>query len=107
MAREAVYQSIGATVVVLSPAAGATLYTGFTGLAGQVGVYVKYVAGASIEIGGLSLIAGNGYLLSTNAAAIPVYLPIHDTFTAIVTGTTTGTFHLTRCFSEGITGSQG
>lgn len=107
MARDLIYESIGATVVVLSPAAGATNYTGFTALPGQMGIYVKYVAGASIEIGGMSLIAGNGYLLSINAAAIPVYLPITGTFTAIVTGTTTGTFHVTRCFSEGITGSQG
>lgn len=62
--------------------------TGFTAQPGQIGVVCRYVAGGSIEIGGASLAAGNGFLLATSPAATLPYTMITGDLYAIATGAT-------------------
>ena len=103
MAKESVAERFGAGSTTI--AAGATL--AFNRVAGQMGIYFRYLAGATLEIGGASLVSGSGLVLGTSPATVPVFIPMSDAISVACTGTTTCTFTYLRLFSEGSTGTQG
>lgn len=72
-------------------AVGLSSVFGLTGLPGQIGIYVQYLAGGSLEIGGASLTWGQGCVMPTLVApaiintAGTIYL-VASGATAIATG---------------------
>lgn len=78
---------------------------GLTGIPGQLGINVRYISGGSLEIGGASLSAGNGFLLP-NSNIPHFYVPITGTLYFVST-TATGVATIERIISEGNPGNVG
>lgn len=77
---------------------GTAARTGVTVTAGLNSILIKYSTGGSLEIGGVSLTAGNGYLFTVGEV---LSFDIRGTFYMIATGSTATCF-LLKGQSEGI-----
>lgn len=78
---------------------------GLTALPGQMGLNIRYISGGSLEIGGASLSAGNGFLLP-NSNIPHYYIPITDVLYMLATGSN-AVVTLERMVSPGNPGSAG
>lgn len=85
---------INATLIPVNPGAG------------QIGYWLRYVSGGSLEIGGASLVAGNGFLVSATAGHPYLDLPIGGTFYLIASGTTCVITYMKQ-YGLGSAGQQG
>lgn len=74
--------------------------------AGQLGYWIRYIAGGSLEIGGASLVAGGGFLLSATAGHPYLDIPIGGTFWMIATGSSCVITYLKK-YGQGTVGQQG